>query len=135
MIRRVSAILAGAMLCFVGVPTLASEIDWGRVSLQLSEGMTEQQLITAVGYSPNRAELRTCGGDTASGEWDCRILTFGNRHSNLTVFERREDLSWLINSWRVHPDVLSCGARRRDTFAFSLLGEFKSNPGGMNADG
>jgi hypothetical protein len=102
MIWRIGALLAGATLCLVGAPSLASAEDWGPYSLRLSEGMTEQQAINTVGYLPNRAEQDTCGGNTTSGEWSCRILTFGDRRNNLTIWERREGEVWLVNNWNVH---------------------------------
>jgi hypothetical protein len=76
----------------------------GAFSLRLSEGMTEQQAITAVGYQPNRAEQQTCGRASTTGEWDCRILTYGDRHSNLVIMERRSDESWVVNNWNVYPE-------------------------------
>jgi hypothetical protein len=104
MIRRVLVLLASVVLCFIDA-SFASAMDWGPSSLRLSEGMTEQQAIAALGYQPSRAEVTTCGRDTTSGEWDCRVLTFGNRRNNLVVYERREDESWIVNSWRVFPDL------------------------------
>jgi hypothetical protein len=43
------------------------------------------------------------GGRTASGEKSCRILTFGDRNSNLTISERREGQLWVIDSWTIYP--------------------------------
>jgi hypothetical protein len=63
--------------------------------------MTEEQAIKAVGSWPDKVELKTCGSDTTSGEWNCRILTFGDRSNNLTVFERLEN-EWIVNSWTVN---------------------------------
>ena len=81
----------------------ASDIDWGRFSLRLSEDMTEQQAISAVGYKPNKAELTTCGAESRDGPWQCRILTFGNNYSSLVVYERRSGELWVVNNWIVLP--------------------------------
>lgn len=103
MTRRTIAFFACTILCLIGFPSYAAAMDWGPFSLRLSEGMTEEQAINAVGYQPNMAELRTCGTASAKGAWQCRVLTFGNQHSNLTILERRSDEAWLVNSWTVFP--------------------------------
>jgi hypothetical protein len=99
---RPTLLTCGALCLFGASP--ANAMDWGPSSLRLSEGMTERQAVAAIGYLPSRAEVTTCGGDTVSGEWNCRILTFGNGQSNLIVFERRDDEIWIVNSWKVHPE-------------------------------
>jgi hypothetical protein len=81
----------------------AATWDWGPSSLRLSEGMTERETISVIGYLPSKAELSTCGGDTKSGEWDCRILTFGTDANGLIVYEARSDGGWLVNNWTVYP--------------------------------
>jgi hypothetical protein len=111
MIRLIGAFLAGAMLCLIGNPTFArgsKAFDWGPSSLRLSEDMTEQQAINAVGYSPNKAELSTCGTESARGPWKCRVLTFGESYNNLTVFERDDGDDtigrlWVVNHWVLVP--------------------------------
>lgn len=106
MTRRISVLFVCMILNWITAPTHArpARTDWGPFSLRLSEGMTEQQAVDAIGYGPNRAELRTCGTDKAGGEWDCRILTFGDQSSNLIIYERRSDQLWVVNSWRVYPE-------------------------------
>jgi hypothetical protein len=107
--RIVATLLSAAMLCSsIGASSATSRrgMDWGPSSLRLSEGMTEQEAITAVGYPPNKAEQQTCGTEAASGPWTCRILTFGNSYSNLTVVERDEGDAtighfWVVNHWVV----------------------------------
>jgi hypothetical protein len=106
MTRRTIAVFACVILSWISAPAFArpARTDWGPFSLRLSEGMTEQQAIKAIGYGPNRAELSTCGADTADGEWNCRIITFGDQYSNLTIYERSSDEGWIVTSWRVHPE-------------------------------
>jgi hypothetical protein len=89
--------------CWIGAPLHAAAADWGASSLRLSDGMTEQDAINAIGYQPNKVHLETCGAESAGGAWDCRVLTFGDRRNNLTVLERRSDESWVVNSWWVKP--------------------------------
>jgi hypothetical protein len=101
--KRSAAFLACMTLCLANNATQAIAADWGPFSLLLSEGMTEKQVIETIGSPPNKAELQTCGSDTASGEWTCRIITYKDRRSSLVIFERRlDDDVWVVNSWRVH---------------------------------
>jgi hypothetical protein len=104
MTRRTIAFFACIVLCWISAPSLAAATDWGPFSLRLSEGMTEQQAINAVGYQPNRAEVEICGANSKKGPWDCRVLTYGDRHNNLTILEQRSGDSWVVNGWRVFPE-------------------------------
>jgi hypothetical protein len=49
-----------AVLC-TNSPSYSQEVDWGRKSALLEQEMTEQQVMQAVGYRPNKVELTTCG--------------------------------------------------------------------------
>ena len=85
--------------------TVHADDDWGLLSAQLSPRMTERQVMAAIGYRPNKVELQTCGSDTPNGPWQCKIFTFGNLHSHLTVrfFEDDSDHLWHVKSWEVYP--------------------------------
>ena len=97
-------VLCAVVVWLCGSPlNAASFFNWGPYSFRLAEDMTEQQAISAVGYQPNKAELTTCGTQSSSGPWDCRILTFGNSRSYLMIFERRSGDSWVVNNWSVEP--------------------------------
>ena len=86
-----------------GTSVLRAQGGWGPFSLVLSEGMTEQEAINAVGYSPNKAELSTCGSESVGGAWNCRILTWGDRYNYMRVYERRSGGLWVLNNWSVYP--------------------------------
>jgi hypothetical protein len=103
MARRTIAFFACMTLCWISVPSPAAATDWGPFSLRLSEGMTEQDAIAAIGYQPNMVESETCGTNSKRGAWDCRVLTYGNRQNNLTILERRSGGSWVVNSWSMFP--------------------------------
>jgi hypothetical protein len=92
------------MLTFVlGLPAYADE-DWGQLSSKLAPRMTEQQLMQAVGYRPNKVEVQTCGGNTKDGAWMCKIYTFGYPASHLTVRFYEDGVNkWYVNSWDVYP--------------------------------
>jgi hypothetical protein len=77
--------------------------DWGPFSLRLSEDMTEQQIINAIGYQPNQVSLETCGTQSSLGPWDCRILIFGSKYNGLTIAERRSGALWVVNNWWMEP--------------------------------
>ena len=45
-----------AVLC-TNSPSYSQEVDWGRKSALLEQEMTEQQVMQAVGYRPNKVPL------------------------------------------------------------------------------
>jgi len=92
-----------ACVCIVCFCTTGYGYDWGPFSLRLQEGMTEQEAINAIGYSPNKVEQRTCGSDSVGGSWSCRILTYGDFYGSLTVYEQRSGGLWVVNGWQVYP--------------------------------
>jgi hypothetical protein len=79
--------------------------DWGMLSGRLSPRMTENQVMQAVGYRPNKVELKTCGNESPNGPWQCKVFTFGGLYSNLTVlfFDDVSTGLWRVNSWSVYP--------------------------------
>jgi hypothetical protein len=90
-------------IAFYSGPTNADD-DWGLLSARLSPRMTEQQVMGAVGYRPNKVELQTCGGDTSNGAWSCKIFTFGSLYNHLRVtFFEDDSHVWHVNDWSVYP--------------------------------
>jgi hypothetical protein len=86
------------------VSTAASAQNWGDKSARLDLGMTEQQVMTAVGYRPNKVEMQTCGQNSAGGAWTCKKYTYGNLYDGLVVyFSQSPDGSWRANNWDVYP--------------------------------
>jgi len=83
---------------------VSAEDDWGLLSARLAPLMTERQVMTAIGYRPNKVELQTCGRDAAGGSWQCKKFMFGSLNYNLSVFfENHSDHTWRVNSWFVYP--------------------------------
>jgi hypothetical protein len=68
--------------------TVHADDDWGLLSARLSPRMTERQVMEAIGYRPNKVELQTCGSDTPTGPWQCKLFTFGNLYSHSKVLRR-----------------------------------------------
>jgi hypothetical protein len=105
MIRRARLYVLPIYLNIVFYPsTILADDDWGLLSARLSPRMTEQQVMAAVGYRPNKVELQTCGGDTPSGPWSCKIFTFGSLYNYLRVTFFEDDSNiWRVNNWTVYP--------------------------------
>jgi hypothetical protein len=96
-----TAILLAATLM---TSTAAYASEWGSRSLRLSDDMTEQQAINAVGYLPSSAELKTCGQQSSTGEWTCKTLRFGSNQDGIFILlQRSSDGLWMVNSWGVLP--------------------------------
>ena len=98
----VLSICLNIVLC---TDTVYADDDWGLLSARLSPRMTERQVMQAIGYRPNKVELETCGSQSPSGPWQCKLFTFGGAYSHLTVrfFEDESDHLWHVNSWSVFP--------------------------------
>lgn len=80
-----------------------ADMDWGCKSMRLRESMTEQEVMTAIGYRPNKVEMHTCGSST-DHPWSCKKFTFGSLYENITVlFEEDPTGNWIVNSWSVFP--------------------------------
>lgn len=85
--------------------TALADVDFGFLSARLSPEMTENQVINAIGYRPNKVELSTCGNQSPSGPWRCKIFTFGWPKSNIRVifYEDQSKHIWHVNNWSVYP--------------------------------
>jgi len=82
----------------------AQQVNWGAKSALLDLGMTEQQVMKAVGYAPNKTEMETCGQQTKTGAWKCKIHTYGLQLNYLKVyFSQTGDGMWRATSWNVYP--------------------------------
>lgn len=102
MLRRTALYSLVVILLIFGWSNAGRASDWGPASLRLSENMTEQEAINAVGQPPNMAELDTCGSKTPN-PWECRILTFGNRFDTLQIlFYQDRDHIWRVTGWKVY---------------------------------
>jgi hypothetical protein len=65
--------------------------------------MTEQDVMAAIGYGPNKVEMHTCGSST-DHSWFCKVFTFGSISEHITVyFAKGPNDNWMVNSWSVFP--------------------------------
>ena len=76
-------------------------LDAGRAVQNIRVGMTEPQLIEAVGQEPDLVEMQTCGGATPK-PWQCKVVTFFGHAvgNNLHVYMSKSDST--VNSWYVY---------------------------------
>jgi uncharacterized protein YecT (DUF1311 family) len=80
-----------------------ADADLGCKSIRLRQSMTEQEVMAAIGYRPNKVEMQTCGSHT-DHPWSCKIFTFGSLYENITVyFSEGTSDNWMVNSWSVYP--------------------------------
>jgi hypothetical protein len=77
----------------------AAQVDWGAMSARLDTALTEQQVMNAIGYGPNKIEMETCGGAPGIATWTCKKHTYGQRGNNITVFFIHSS----DGTWRVSP--------------------------------
>jgi hypothetical protein len=81
--------LVVAVDVLLGTASFAQSV-WGSKSALLDLGMTEQQVMNAIGYRPNKVEMQTCGQSSQGGPW--------------VLFEQSpRDGAWRTNSWSVFP--------------------------------
>jgi hypothetical protein len=102
--RRIVLVLF--LLCMTACATCATSPsrpqDWRHYSLRLQQGMTEEQAIAAIGYSPNSVDLNFCGANSSS---QCRILSYDSTGQApdwhpLTVWEQSRNGAWIVFAWR-----------------------------------
>jgi hypothetical protein len=69
----------------------------------MRELMTEEQVMNAMGYRPNKVEMKTCGSDTPH-PWSCKKYTFGGSYNSIMVlFQQDDEGNWVVNGWSVYP--------------------------------
>jgi hypothetical protein len=72
-------------------------LNVGRASSRIEKYMTETELIKAVGSSPWKTEMITCGQKT-SQSWSCKKLTWGDEDKLVVLLEQLAGDSMVI-SW------------------------------------
>jgi hypothetical protein len=101
--RSLAALILVGALSTSG-PALAqiSRADLGALSARLNPGMTEQQVIDAIGYAPNSVSLQTCGMDSKTGPWTCKVYMYGPgyKYSSIAVLFQLTSGQWVVVSWR-----------------------------------
>lgn len=89
-----------AICLFLCVIAIGGCVGFQSASKKLSPGLTEQEVIQRVGAEPNRTELRTCGANSSSGSWQCKIYVYGYGADLLYIyFSSTADGIWRVNNW------------------------------------
>ena len=79
------AVLAACLLAASDITVEAQLVDWGSKSTLLEIRMSIAAVTSVIGYSPNKVEMKTCGSETKTGSWPCKIFTFGSSQNYLVV--------------------------------------------------
>jgi hypothetical protein len=105
---RLSLIMAAAALCLMGcggglTAGLASK-DYSALSASLKKDMSERDVATALGATPDKADLVTCT-DPEGKPWQCRtwIYAGGRAKNNLrVVFYQDQSSAWRVAAWDMY---------------------------------
>lgn len=68
---------------------------------KLDQNIPEADVWKLAAFQPNNVSLTTCGQESKTGAWTCKIETWGAPGSGeLSVFFRKNALDvWVVNSW------------------------------------
>lgn len=92
--------LRAIVACALILTTLCACVSLNDASRHLEQGMTEDQVKTAVGSAPQSVSLDTCGSST-SHPWQCKKYKYSNGWGNFMYiwFQQSPDSVWRVNSW------------------------------------
>lgn len=74
-------------------PPVDTRMSTATLSKRLQQGMTEAQVAEM--REPDRISMETCGQNSRTGAWQCKIYHYG---SFLVAFSAARG-SWVVNSW------------------------------------
>ncbi len=83
------------------VQAWSQDFDWGKKSLSLDTGMSEDAVTKTLGQSPKSAEVGVCTGQYGSltgGPVTCKIRVYGKNGEMIVRFKKESD-KWLSYSW------------------------------------
>jgi hypothetical protein len=105
---RLSLMMAAVALCLIGCAKLAApgapDKNYASLSAQLKKDMSEQEVATTLGSSPDKADLITCT-DTSGAPWQCRTWIYASGHpksSVRVVFYQADDKAWRVAGWQTY---------------------------------
>jgi hypothetical protein len=77
-----------------------TEPNYGQLSLRLNPGMSEQQVLNALGQPTNTKLSTSCGRDVGT-PFTCKIWTYGFFAMNSVVvyFDQNPAGSWVVMAW------------------------------------
>jgi|SRR5271154_4056493 len=105
---RLSLIMVATAILLVGCAKLGSltagDKDNTSTSAQLKKDMSEKEASAAIGASPDKVDVVTCGDQTAS-PWKCKTWIYysGRAKNNLrVVFYQPNSSEWHVASWQLY---------------------------------
>jgi hypothetical protein len=103
-----SLLAAAAAFCLVGCAKIAApgapEKDYASLSAKLKKDMSEEDVASTLGSTPDKADLTTCT-DTSGAPWQCRTWIYYGGHpknSVRLVFYQAEDKAWRVAAWQIY---------------------------------
>ena len=90
----------------VGLAQPAFSQGFAALGVRLQQGMTEPQVVTAIGELPDATSLSTCGAKTGH-PWKCKSYTYGpgaDLSQLYVLFEYRSGVGWVVNKWSATPE-------------------------------
>jgi hypothetical protein len=104
---RLNLIMAAMALLLVRCGSLTAQSqnkDYNALSSQLKKDMSEQEASAAIGSSPDKVDLVTCGDETVN-PWKCKtwIYNGGVAKNHLRViFYQPKGGDWRVALWQVY---------------------------------
>jgi hypothetical protein len=102
MIKRFLLLAALAVILLPTAVLAAS--PWEAATLRLERGMTEQMTTSAVGAEPTSSRMETCGQNSGSSPFTCKIVIYGNLYgsqasSGLAAIFTQTRRGWSLLGW------------------------------------
>src|SRR3984957_7603197 len=75
--------------------------DYIALSAKLAKDMSERDVATTLGATPDKADLTTCT-DHEGKQWQCRTWIFGGgkpKNNLRVVFYQADDSTWRVVTW------------------------------------
>jgi hypothetical protein len=97
-------LMSSGLLSCAGMSSSLSNKDNTALSAKLAMDMSERDVATTLGATPDKADLITCT-DHDGKQWQCRtwIYAGGKAKNNLrVVFYQADDSTWRVVSWDMY---------------------------------
>ena len=78
--------------------------DYGSMTSRLKKDMSEAEVSSAIGSNPDKADVVTCGDQTAN-PWQCKTWIYEGDRARKTlrvIFYQPDRSEWRVASWQVY---------------------------------